>query len=86
MIYTKIDLPDSGESGVIEGTRPGGSIIGQRHTQNTRECKTKTEMNPHTKLFIKQKIYISYIPVDGNILSNVLITGKSIQNVLDYKI
>ena len=40
-------------------------------------------MNPHTKLFIKQKIYISYIPVDGNILSDVLITGKSIQNGLE---
>ena len=68
---------------IFEGTRPGGSITGQRHTQNTRECKTKTEMNPHSKLFIKQKIYISYIPVDGNILSDVLMTGKSIQNGLE---
>ena len=68
-----------------EGTRPGGSITKQRHTLNTRECKTKTktEMNPHSKLFIKQKIYISYIPVDGNILSDVLMTGKSIQNGLE---
>ena len=55
-----------------------------RDTHRIQEnVKQKTELNLHSKLFIKQKIYISYIPVDGNILSDVLMTGKSIQNGLE---